>query len=124
LRRAAIVFAGAVITIGLLSGEPQSPDQSGAYKVGNGVTAPHVISRTDPEYTEEAHANEVEGTVLLSVVIGVDGRAHDVNMVKSLISGLDKGAVDAVFKWRFAPGLKHGVPVKVRAQIEVNFRLI
>jgi len=115
------VLAGLAVGVGLLAAAPQDP--SGVYKVGGGVTAPHVISRTDPQYTDEAHAAKVEGTVLLSVVIAPDGIAHNINVLKSLGSGLDEKAVEAVQKWKFAPGTKDGEPVSVRAQIEVNFHM-
>jgi TonB family protein len=115
------MLAGAAIAIGLLAAAPQ--DQSGVYRVGGNVSAPRVISRTDPAYTDEASAAKVEGTVLLSVVIGTDGVAHDINVVKGVGSGLDEKAVEAVQKWHFAPGTKDGEAVKVKAQIEVNFRM-
>jgi len=115
------VLAGLALGVGLLAAAPQ--DQSGAYKVGGNVTAPHVISRVDPQYTDEAHAAKVEGTVLLSVVVGADGIAHDINVVKGIGSGLDEKAVEAVQKWKFAPATKDGEPVRVKAQIEVNFRM-
>ena len=62
--------------------------------------------------------------MLLSVVIGTDGLAHDINVVSGIDSGLDLNAVAAVQKWQFQPGTKDGEPVAVRAQIEVNFRLL
>jgi TonB family protein len=123
LRRAAVIFAGAVITIGLLSGKPQAPDQDGVYKVGEGITAPKVIYKIDPSYTDVATAAKVNGTVVLQMVIGTDGQAHDVQVVRGIGSGLDEQAVLAVDQWRFDPALKDGEPVKVRATIEVNFRL-
>lgn len=113
------VLAAAALGIGLLAAQ----DQSGAYKVGAGVTPPKVLSRVDPAYTPEASEAKLEGTVLLSVVIGADGTAHDINVVRHLGGGLDEQAVIAVQKWRFAPGEKNGTPVSVRAQIEVNFRI-
>jgi TonB family protein len=123
LRRAAIVFGAAVITIGLLSGKPQPPDQNDVYRVGGGVTAPQVVFKAEPEYSEEARRAKVAGTVLLSVVIGTDWFVHDINVIKGLGSGLDEKAVEAVRKWQFRPGTKDGQPVKVHAQIEINFRL-
>jgi TonB family protein len=119
-------WAVAAVTVGLASGMPQAqePGQSGGvFKVGNGVSAPRVIARVDPDYSAEAQDAKVEGTVLLSVVIESDGLAHDINVVKKLGSGLDEKAVEAVLKWKFQPGMKDGVAVAVRAQIEVNFRL-
>ena len=124
LRRAAIVFAGAVITIGLLNGQAQSPDENGVYKVGNGIAAPSIASKMDPEYTPEAKDAKVEGTVLVQVVVGTDGLGHDINVIKGIGGGLDEKAVEAVQKWHFNPGMKEGQPVPVRASIEINFRLL
>ena len=93
------------------------------FKVGGGVKAPSVRAKFDPEYTQEAQDAKYEGTVLLSVVIGTDGVAHDINVVKALGMGLVEKAVVAVQKWLFNPGTKDGEPVQVRAQIEINFKL-
>jgi TonB family protein len=112
------LIPAALLGIGLLLGQDQTP-----YKIGGDVTAPRLTSRIDPSYTPEASAAKLEGTVTLSVVVGTDGLAHDINVVKSLGSGLDEKAVEAIQKWQFEPGTKSGQPVPVRAQIEVNFRL-
>jgi len=118
LRRTAVVFAAAIVTIALLNGADEQ-----VFKVGNGVSAPKVLSKVDPEYTDEAQAAKVEGAVLLTVVVGADGKAHFINVLKHLDPGLDVKAAEAVQKWQFQPGLKDGQPVAVRAQIEINFRL-
>ena len=81
------VWAGFAIGVGLLAAAPQ--DQSDVHKVGGDVTAPRVISRSDPQYTDEAQAAKVEGTVLLSIVIAPDGLAHNINVVKGIGSGLE-----------------------------------
>jgi TonB family protein len=94
------------------------------YKMSDGVTAPQVIDRVAPAYTDEAKAAKISGSVLLSIVVGTDGLAHDINVVRGIDSGLDLNAVDAVQKWHFQPGTKDGVPVAVQAQIEVNFKLL
>jgi TonB family protein len=96
----------------------------GVFRVGGGVSSPAVISKVDPEYSEEARKAKYSGTVLLSVIVDTEGHARDIHVVKSLGMGLDERAVDAVQKWKFKPGMKGGVAVNVRAQIEVNFRLL
>ena len=96
----------------------------GVFKVGGGVSSPSVITRVDPEYSEEARRAKYSGTVVLAVIVDAEGYARDIHVVKSLGMGLDEKAVEAVQKWRFKPGMKGGVAVNVRAQIEVNFRLL
>jgi len=123
LRRAAIVFAGAVIAIGLLNGK-QSADQDGAYRMGPGVSSPRLVYKVEPSYSDEARAAKLDGPVRISLIVGTDGLAHDINVVRSLGMGLDEKAVEAVQKWRFQPGTKDGQPVRVRAIIEVNFKLL
>ena len=96
----------------------------GVYSVGNGTSAPQLISKVDPEYSEEARKAKYSGSVFLSIVVNTDGKAEDIKVVKSLGMGLDEKAMEAVQKWRFKPGMNKGTPVKVRAQVEVNFRLL
>jgi protein TonB len=76
-----------------------------------------------PEYSEEARKAKYSGTVMLAVIVDVEGHARDIHVVKSLGMGLDEKAIEAVEKWKFKPGEKGGVPVNVRATIEINFRL-
>jgi TonB family protein len=96
----------------------------GAFRVGGGVSQPQVLSKVDPEYSEEARKAKYSGTVLLQLVVDVDGKAKNVKVVKGVGLGLDEKAVEAVMKWKFIPGKKNGSPVPVYATVEVNFRLL
>lgn len=96
----------------------------GAFRVGGGVSQPQVLSKVDPEYSEEARKAKYSGTVLLQLVVDVDGKAKNVKVVKGVGLGLDEKAVEAVMKWKFIPGKKNGTPVPVYATVEVNFRLL
>jgi TonB family protein len=96
----------------------------GVFRVGGGVSAPTVLFRVDPEYSEEARKAKYSGTVMLSVIVDSEGHARDIHVVKSLGMGLDEKAMEAVAKWKFKPGTRNGLAVNVRAQIEVNFRLL
>ncbi len=105
-------------------GDLGSGSEIGVYSTGNGITAPSVISRVDPEYSEEARKAKYSGSVMLSIIVGLDGRAESIRVVKSLGMGLDEKAIEAVREWLFKPGTNHGAAVRVRAQVEVNFRLL
>jgi TonB family protein len=93
------------------------------YRVGKGVSAPVSLHRREPEYDDEARVARLQGTVVVLVVIGTDGLAHDAHILRGLGLGLDENAVEAISRWQFKPGEKDGQPVKVAATIEVNFRL-
>lgn len=97
---------------------------SGVYKIGGGVSAPQLVFKVEPEYSEEARKAKFQGTVVLYVVVDEKGNPRDLKVVRPLGLGLDQKAIEAVQKWRFKPGLKDGKPVPVAAQIEVNFRLL
>jgi TonB family protein len=96
----------------------------GVFKVGGGVTAPSLLFKVEPEYSEEARKAKYQGTVLLYVEVDPSGKAINMRVLHSLGLGLDEKAMEAVKKWKFKPGVKDGKPVTVQAQIEVNFRLL
>ncbi len=95
----------------------------GPYRVGGGVSAPRILYAPDPDYSEEARKAKYQGTVVLWVVVGPDGRPRDVRVQRSLGLGLDEKAMEAVRTWKFEPARKDGQPVAVQINVEVNFRL-
>lgn len=96
----------------------------GAYRIGGGVSAPSVLSKVDPEYSEEARKAKWQGVVEVALVIDEHGLPQQMKVTHSLGLGLDQKAMEAVAKWRFKPGMKDGKPVPVIATIQVNFRLL
>jgi len=101
-----------------------SSGSTGVKRVGGGVSKPSVIYKVDPAYSEEARVAKYSATVLVQLVVGADGAAHDIKVVKPAGFGLDDCAVTTIAKWQFKPGQKDGAPVPVFATIEVNFRLL
>jgi TonB family protein len=95
----------------------------GAVSFGNGVSAPIPIFSPEPAYSEEARKAKFGGIVTLWIVVDARGLVRNVKVAKSLGMGLDEEAVKTVTTWRFKPGMRQGVPVPVRAQVEVSFRL-
>ncbi len=96
----------------------------GAYRIGSGVEPPQLRRQITPEYTDDALARKIEGTVILEVVILKNGRIGPARVLKSLDPGLDHKAIVAVREWTFLPGRFQGDPVDVIAEIEVEFRLL
>src|SRR5208337_4081412 len=96
----------------------------GVYRVGGGVTAPVLLYKKEPEYSEEARKAKYQGTVLLYIEVDPSGKATNIRVQHSLGLGLDEKAIEAVRQWKFKPGYKDGKPVTVAATIEVNFRTL
>jgi protein TonB len=102
----------------------------GPYGEGNvfwpgkgGVTAPRPVYDPDPEYSEAARKAKYQGSVLLWLVVGPNGRTRNIRVQRSLGMGLDEKALDAVSQWRFQPATLNGQPVAVQINVEVSFRL-
>jgi TonB family protein len=95
----------------------------GVFHVGGGVSAPKPVFSPDPEYSEEARKAKYQGTVVLGLVVGPDGRPRDMKVLRSLGLGLDEKAIEAVRNWRFDPAVKDNKPVAVYISVEVDFRL-
>ena len=95
----------------------------GLFHVGNGVSAPVAIYSPDPDYSEEARKAKFQGTVVLTVTVGTDGRVHNPRVARSLGMGLDEKAIAGVMAWKFRPGMKDQKPVDVEINVEVTFNL-
>lgn len=110
---------------GLVSASAASQDAAGVYAPGQGVVAPKVLKGVKPQYTDEARAAKIQGTVRLDAVVLKDGTVGDVSVTQSLdtVHGLDEQAVKAIKQWIFDPGKKEGKPVPVRVGVEMTFNL-
>jgi periplasmic protein TonB len=97
----------------------------GAYRPGNGVMMPTVLSEVKPSYTADAMRQKIQGIVMVEAVVMPDGGVGQVQVVRSLdpTFGLDQEAVKAVRRWRFRPGTRFGQAVPVLVEIELTFTL-
>jgi protein TonB len=74
------------------------------------------------QYPKVAQMANVEGTVVISAMIDVDGRVTSPRVVQS-IPLLDKAALDAVRQWEFKPAMRDGRAVPVSVTLSVEFAL-
>jgi TonB family protein len=95
----------------------------GPYRPGSGITPPSVLREVKPDYTEEGRRRNLEGDVVMEIVVKRDGGVGDVKLLRGLGGGLDQRAIDAVRQWRFSPATRQGVPVDVVVEVAVEFKL-
>jgi TonB family protein len=94
----------------------------GAFRPG--VTLPKCAYCPDPQYSDEAREAKLQGAVTLQVLVGADGRASQIRVVRGIGLGLDDRAVQAIRGWKFVPALdasRRAVPAWVT--VEAVFRL-
>ena len=85
---------------------------------------PKLLSKVEPAYSERARHARHEGTVVLKILINALGEVEQAWIVNPLGLGLDDEAIRAVRRWKFEPGTNDGQPVRVAANVEVNFHLL
>jgi protein TonB len=82
-----------------------------------------IVSKVGPAYPEAARRAGVEGTVVLQVTIGSDGRVTSVDVVRGLPLGLSEAAASAVRRWLYRPARGRSGPIASRKEVRIEFRL-
>jgi TonB family protein len=99
--------------------------QTGIYKTWEVDVRPQERRILFPAFPKEAQEKEVEGRVILEMVISERGRVSTVNIIEEVPSSLGFGqaAVEAVRKWEFEPAMIEGIPVKYTYRRQIDFKL-
>lgn len=85
---------------------------------------PRPVRQVAPTYPARARAKNIQGSVMLAVLVRDDGSVGDVRVLQSEPAGVfDQTAVAAVRQWAFEPATYQGQPVSLRMQIIIPFRL-
>lgn len=92
-------------------------------RVGGRITPPHALYAPNPEYSEVARQAQLQGTVLVWLVVDSAGLPRNIRLVRAIGLGLDDKAARAVSQWKFDPAKKDLVPVEVQINVEVTFKL-
>jgi protein TonB len=98
---------------------PPAPVQP---KVGGQVREAQILTQTSPDYPLAARQARVQGSVVISAVVGADGHIKSAKAV----SGpplLQNPATAAVRQWTYKPATLNGIPVESETRIELNFTL-
>lgn len=103
---------------------PPAPPAPPATVDGGDMSA-SMIHAPPPRYPRESRRLREEGTVVLSVLLGVDGTVAEIRVARS--SGhrrLDDAALSAVRRWRWRPTMRNGVAVQQRGTVPIPFNLV
>lgn len=103
---------------------PSGPTDTGPVEVMDGAVLRYALA-PPPPYPRRALRAGTEGTVLLEVLVDVDGRPLQVEVVGS--SGdreLDRAAQRQVLeRWTFQPAVRDGRPVQAIGLVPIEFSL-
>lgn len=85
---------------------------------------PALVKYVSPVYPELARQAGMEGAVLLSVLVGTDGSAVEVSVLRSDVTpAMEKAAIAAAGFFKFRPATQNTIPVRARISIPIVFRL-
>lgn len=110
------------------SGGVAAAPSASAARVFGGAVAPvfvdasqlTVLSKTQPEYPDDALAQRVTGEVVVQAIISRTGAVESAQIVSGP-AGLLKASLDAMKGWRYRPYLVNGEPVVVRTYVKFRF---
>jgi len=103
---------------------PPAPDNGTAAPTDAAPSPLAYLTRTPVKYPREALQRHEQGTVILRVLVGADGKPQSVEIEKSSGSrSLDQAARAAVERWTFQPGTLNGVRSALWALVPIAFDL-
>ena len=69
--------------------------------ISSGVAQAILLKKVRPDYPQDAKDAGAEGTVVVQVLIGTDGRTHDLSIVQAPYPSLAAAAITAVMQWEY-----------------------
>ena len=93
------------------------------YSIRDVTEKARILYKPQPSYSEEARQNNVEGVVVLRVILSAQGTIVGVSVISGLPYGLTERAIAAARQIKFTPAQKDGVPVTVAMQLEYKFNI-
>jgi len=84
---------------------------------------PKITFWAKPDYPEMARRAQIEGTVIVKVLVGPDGAVKDAQVMQGVNPLLDAAAIAAAKRCKFIPGKQRNIPVKAWMALPFAFRL-
>lgn len=111
------------VAVAVTSPAPAAPaGNPGPVKVAN-LTS-NLLSSPPPTYPKSSRSKREEGTVVLRLVVGPDGRVVEISVsTSSGFPALDDAALTAVRRWRWSPTMRDGRAVSISGLVRIPFEL-
>jgi len=104
------------------SATPSRPRPVNVVRLSRGSASVKLLRSVSPVYPERAKRSEIQGTVLLDVIIAEDGLVVGVDVLEGN-ELLAVAAAEAVKRWVYEPIVIDGRPAAVVTTIDVHFEL-
>ena len=88
------------------------------------VDEPPILQSPAPPYPSRAKQRNIEGRVVVSVLVGSDGRVKNFKIIEAVPPGAFEDTVNgAVPGWTFTPGQYKGLPTETWVNVPLTFSL-
>jgi len=86
--------------------------------------ASNLLEATPPRYPIDSRRAREQGTVVLKVTVGLDGRVAQIDVSRSSgFDRLDRAALGAVRHWRWSVTRQNGAAMMVQGLVSIPFVL-
>ncbi len=105
---------------------PPAPDMAGTTHLDQFTptsSKPVLLHFAKPDYPEIARISQLEGLVIIKVLVGKDGLVKQAVVLQGVHPILDRAATQAARRCRFQAGTQRTIPVKAWITIPYSFRL-
>ena len=86
-------------------------------------TEPSVVQEIKIPYPEEARRQGIEGVVVLSITVDLDGNVVQAKVVTGPGYGLEDAALKGIKRFKFKPATKNGEVVSTELKYRYRFML-
>jgi TonB family protein len=102
---------------------PQPAPAPGPANKGGQTEMPKLLKMVPPSYPPDSKAAGLEGSVVLQLVITLEGSPVSMKVISSPAGDMSQAAMDAVKNWKWVPAKLNGEPVEVVSDVTINFKL-
>lgn len=84
----------------------------------------NLVDAAPPRYPIDSRRAREQGTVVLNVTVGIDGRVAEIGLSRSSgFDRLDRAALAAVRRWRWTPTRQNGQAMMIQGLVSIPFVL-